>query len=114
MKRYLAVLLNKPVDFVVSILRGLGLRDHFDAVYGGNSFRTQKPDPLGAKTILKEAGVAPEFGLIIGDSRNDVFAGRNAGIWTGGVTHGFAPLTLRRAKPDLLVQSTPELLSLFA
>ena len=114
LERYLAVLSNKPVDIVVSILRGLGLRAHFDAVYGGNSFRTQKPDPLGAKTILKETGVAPEFALIIGDSRNDVFAGRNAGIWTCGVTYGFAPLTLRRAKPDLLVQSPPELLSLLA
>jgi phosphoglycolate phosphatase len=114
MKRQLTVLSNKPMDLVVSILDKLGLGKHFDSVYGGDSFRTQKPDPLGAKTIMQEAGVTQEFGLIIGDSRNDVFAGRNAGIWTGGVTYGFAPLTLRRAKPDLLVHSTPELLSLFA
>lgn len=113
-ERHLTVLSNKPLDLVVSILDGLGLREYFHSVYGGNSFRTQKPDPLGVKTNLKESGVAPEFGLIIGDSRNDVFAGRNAGIWTCGVTYGFAPLTLRRAKPDLLAHSTSELTSLFA
>lgn len=114
MKRHLTVLSNKPVDLVLSILDGLGLRKHFNSVYGGNSFPTQKPDPLGVITNLKEAGVAREFGLIIGDSRNDVFAGRNAGIWTCGVTYGFAPITLRKARPDLLVQSTPELLSVLA
>jgi len=113
-KRHLTVLSNKPVDLVRSILDGLDLGKHFDSVYGGNSFRTQKPDPLGTKSILKAAGVPPQCGLIIGDSRNDVYAGRNAGVWTCGVTYGFAPLTLRRARPDLLVQSTPELLSVLA
>ena len=114
MKRHLTVLSNKPVDHAVSILDGLGLGEHFDSVYGGNSFPTQKPDPLGAMTILKEVGVPPELGLIIGDSRNDVLAGRNAGVWTCGVTYGFTPVSLRSAEPDLLVHSTLELLSLWA
>jgi phosphoglycolate phosphatase len=114
MNRHLTVLSNKPVDLAESILDGLGLGEHFDSVYGGNSFPTQKPDPLGALTILKETGVPPELSLIIGDSRNDVLTGRKAGIWTCGVTYGFAPATLRRAEPDLLVHSTLELLSLFA
>jgi phosphoglycolate phosphatase len=112
MKRHLTVLSNKPVDLVLSILDGLGLGKHFDSAYGGNSFATQKPDPLGVKTILKKAGVPPGLGLIIGDSRNDILAGHNAGAWTCGVTYGFAPLALRKAIPDLLVNCTQELMSL--
>lgn len=112
-KRHLTVLSNKPRAFAVPILEGLGLLRYFDSVYGGNSFPKQKPDPLGAKTILKETGTPPELGLIVGDSPNDVLTGRNASMWTCGVTYGFAPSTLRLAKPDLLVDTTSELMSLF-
>src|SRR5256885_9132055 len=50
----MAILTNKPVRVSVRILEGLGLAKYFRAVYGGNSFRTKKPDPLGAHTILRE------------------------------------------------------------
>jgi phosphoglycolate phosphatase len=113
-KRHLAVLSNKPAELVASILKGLDITRYFDSVYGGNSFRTQKPDPLGAETILEETGIPPELGLIIGDSPNDTLTGRNAGMWTCGVAYGFAPPTLRQAAPDLLVDSTEELMSLLA
>jgi hypothetical protein len=33
-------------------------------------------------------------------------------MWTCGMTFGFAPLTLRKADPDFLVDSTEELMSL--
>src|SRR6266852_2842109 len=50
----MAVLTNKPVNISVRILEGLGLAEFFRAIYGGNSFATKKPDPLGANTILEE------------------------------------------------------------
>src|SRR6516225_1044735 len=56
----MAVLTNKPVRVSNRILGGLGLAKYFRAVYGGNSFETKKPDPLGAKKILEEFGTAPE------------------------------------------------------
>jgi phosphoglycolate phosphatase len=112
-KRYLTVLSNKPADLAASILAELGIGRFFKSVYGGNSFSTQKPDPLGAKTILEQTGTPPELGLVVGDSPNDVLTGRSAGMWTCGVTYGFAPSTLRLAEPDLLVDTTSELMSLF-
>ncbi|MBI3693246.1 MAG: HAD hydrolase-like protein, partial [Acidobacteria bacterium] len=39
----LAVLTNKPWRFSRDLLRGLGIGDHFGAIYGGNSFETKKP-----------------------------------------------------------------------
>ena len=49
----MAVLTNKPVKISVRILEALGMAKYFQAIYGGNSFETKKPDPLGAKTILE-------------------------------------------------------------
>ncbi len=107
--RQMAVLTNKPVNASRDILRALGLRDFFVSVYGGNSFTTKKPDPLGVQTILQETGVAAGEALIIGDSSVDVLTGRNAGLWTCGVTYGFAPHTLEEVLPDVLVESPREL-----
>jgi phosphoglycolate phosphatase len=46
---------------------------------------------------------------MIGDSSVDVLTGRNAGLWTCGVTYGFAPHTLEEVPPDVLVETPREL-----
>ncbi|MFY9645253.1 MAG: HAD-IA family hydrolase [Terriglobales bacterium] len=108
-KRPMAVLSNKPVNPSRDIVRALGLGDFFVCVYGGNSFTTKKPDPLGVLTILQETGVGAAEALMIGDSSVDVLTGRNAGLWTCGVTYGFAPHTLENVPPDVLVEAPREL-----
>jgi phosphoglycolate phosphatase len=108
-RRLMAVLSNKPVNPSRDILRALGLGDFFVHVYGGNSFPTKKPDPLGIATILQETGVPAAEALMIGDSSVDVLTGRNAGMWTCGVTYGFAPHTLENSPPDVLVETPLEL-----
>ncbi len=107
--RLMAVLSNKPVNPSRDIVQALGLGGFFVRVYGGNSFATKKPDPLGLRTILQETAVAPDEALMIGDSSIDVLTGRNAGLWTCGVTYGFAPHTLGNVPPDVLVESPHEL-----
>ncbi len=114
MRRQMAVLSNKPVRPSQDIVQALGLGDFFVRIYGGNSFVTKKPDPLGAETILHETGTKPEEALIIGDSSIDVLTGRNAGLWTCGVTYGFAPHTLEEVPPDVLVESPAELQELMS
>lgn len=111
-RRLMAVLSNKPVRPSQDIVQSLGMGDYFVRVYGGNSFATKKPDPLGAETILQETGVSAGQALIIGDSSIDVLTGRNAGLWTCGVTYGFAPHTLEDPRPDVLVDSARELAEL--
>jgi phosphoglycolate phosphatase len=108
-QRQMAVLSNKPVRPSQDIVHSLGLGDFFVRIYGGNSFVTKKPDPLGAETILHETGVSADQALMIGDSSIDVLTGRNAGLWTCGVTYGFAPHTLEDVTPDVVVETPPEL-----
>jgi phosphoglycolate phosphatase len=112
--RKMAVLSNKPVHPARAIIEALGLQDFFFSVYGGNSFPTKKPDPFGAQAILQEAEAQPEQALIIGDSSNDILTGRNAGLWTCGVTYGFAPHTLCEVPPDVTVDTPQDLSSLFS
>jgi phosphoglycolate phosphatase len=111
--RKMAVLSNKPVNPSRAIVEALGLADFFVQIYGGNSFETKKPDPLGVNTLLKETSIAPDHALIVGDSSIDVLTGRNAGIATCGVTYGFAPHSLCEVPPDVIVNSPQELKKLF-
>src|ERR1700674_2002038 len=108
-RRRMAVLSNKPVNPSRDIVQALGLGDFFVRVYGGNSFTTKKPDPLGVRTILQETGMAADEALMIGDSAVDILTGRNAGLWTCGVTYGFAPHSLEDVPPDVLIESPREL-----
>lgn len=85
----MAVLTNKPERISVRILEALGLAKYFRAIYGGNTFSTKKPDPLGAHTILREFSARPSEGLLIGDSEVDVQTARNAGIFSAVVNYGF-------------------------
>lgn len=85
----MAVLTNKPVRISVRILDELGLSQHFRAIYGGNSFATKKPDPLGANTILQEMAARAGETLMVGDSEVDVQTARNAGTLAAAVNYGF-------------------------
>jgi phosphoglycolate phosphatase len=85
----MAVLTNKPVRISVRILDAMGLVKYFRAIYGGNSFETKKPDPLGARTILRELGVESREALLVGDSEVDVQTARNAGTLAAAVNYGF-------------------------
>src|SRR2546427_11079501 len=85
----MAILTNKPVRISMRILESLGLAKYFRAVYGGNSFETKKPDPLGALTILRDFSVAPAEAILIGDSEVDVQTARNAGTFAAAVNYGF-------------------------
>jgi len=113
MQRQMAVLSNKPVNPSRAIVQALGLGDFFVRIYGGNSFTTKKPDPLGVQTILEETGFTAAETLMIGDSSVDVLTGRNAGLWTCGVTYGFAPHSLEDVPPDVVIESPGELAKLF-
>jgi phosphoglycolate phosphatase len=105
----MAVLSNKPVGPSKGIVDALGLGRYFFQVYGGNSFDTKKPDPMGVQALMEEARVHAEQTVIIGDSDVDVITAKNSGIYSVGVTYGLAPHTLEDAPPDVLIDHPTEL-----
>ncbi len=108
-RRVMAVLSNKPVWPTREIIRGLGLKQFFKVIYGGNSFEFKKPDPIGIFAILRDTGAVAASSMMVGDSDVDILTGVNAGVWTCGVTHGFGTLNVKENPPDLIVDSLPEL-----
>lgn len=108
----MAILTNKPVRISRRILEALGLAKYFRAVYGGNSFETKKPDPLGAKAILREFGAAPGEAILIGDSEVDVQTARNAGTLAVAVNYGFGMHDRARHPADLYLDRLTDLVPL--
>jgi phosphoglycolate phosphatase len=108
----LAVLTNKPVNPSNAILIGLGVKERFAVVYGGNSFEQKKPDPMGVHKILEETSISRERTLMVGDSRIDIQTGSNAQIATCGVTYGLASETVAEARPDFLIHDLRELVTI--
>jgi phosphoglycolate phosphatase len=110
----MAVLTNKPVNISVHILEGLRLAGFFRAIYGGNSFATKKPDPLGANTILSELGTAAAQAAMVGDSEVDVQTARNAGMISAIVNFGFGTHDREMHPPDIYLDRMEELVPLIA
>jgi phosphoglycolate phosphatase len=110
----MAVLTNKPVNMSVRILEGLGLAGFFRAIYGGDSFATKKPDPLGANTILSELGIPAAEVALVGDSEVDVQTARNAGMISAIVNFGFGTHNREIYPPDIYLDRMEELLPLIS
>jgi phosphoglycolate phosphatase len=108
--RPMAVLTNKPVRFSEDIIAGLGLARYFRFVYGGNSFASKKPDPIGVQTLLRDLDTPPQEAMMVGDSGVDVRTARNAGIWACGVSYGLGLDSMRADPPDVMLDNFSELL----
>ena len=67
---------------------------------------------LAIKLALRELDVLPHEAMVVGDMPEDILAGKAAAVYgTVGITHGFgAPVALRDAGADHLVQDIPSLL----
>jgi len=97
----LTVLTNKPTRPTERILEGLGLREAFDEVIGGDGPHPRKPDPAGLNVMMASAHAAPEHTLLVGDSAIDLETAKRAGVSCCLVSYGFG---FRRA---LLEQQGP-------
>src|ERR1700726_1363452 len=109
----MGVLTNKPVRISVRILEAMGLSKYFQAIYGGNSFQTKKPDPLGATTILRELNAEPREALLVGDSEVDVQTARNAGTLAAAVNYGFGVHDRAAHPADIYLDNFTDLAKIF-
>jgi phosphoglycolate phosphatase len=64
------------------------------------------------RRVLRQAGVAPERAIAIGDEVRDIEAARTAGMACGAVTWGYAaPETLRALRPDLVFERMEDIVA---
>jgi len=85
----LAIITNKPAQFIEPLLEEKGLAGYFQWLVGGDTLPQQKPDPAALFWVMDKAGVAPEESLFVGDSRNDVRAAKAAAVPCVALTYGY-------------------------
>jgi phosphoglycolate phosphatase len=86
----LACITNKTARFTNPLVETAGLAPYFDFIASGDTFSEMKPNPLPLLEVAKLFNVAPENAWMIGDSINDISAGKNAGFKTIAVSYGYA------------------------
>jgi len=100
------LLSNKDEKFSKQILETLGLSKFFTEIYGGDSFKEKKPNPLPIFEIMKKFSLKKEEVIMIGDGTNDILVGKNAGIKTIGVLYGYSTLEqVKKLAPDFIAES---------
>ncbi len=108
-----AVVTNKPYEFTVALLDGIGLLGHFDVVFGGDSLAERKPSPMMLVEAARRCGAEVSNCLMVGDSRVDIEAGRAARMKTCGYIPGFRGRTeLVDAGVDYVIERFSELCTL--
>jgi phosphoglycolate phosphatase len=109
-----AIVTSKEVRFAEVILERLGIAKYFDCIVGGDTLLQRKPDPAPVLEALRRLkGMASEA-VMVGDSENDISAGRGAGTMTCAVTYGFrTSKQLSIASPDFIIDSFDKLKDFF-
>ena len=107
----LAIVTNKPVDFVSPILKALSLEQLFEYFVGGDSLPERKPHPMPLLHVCEKLGTTVDEAVMIGDSKNDLLAANRAHMQSIGVTYGYNyDEKISRYDPDIIVDDFAALL----
>lgn len=120
----MAIVSNKPVKITEKILEYFGIEDYFDTLIGPELIQKIKPAPDGIIKAVENINVwieaiyqpklQPSQVLMVGDSNVDVQAAKAYGCISCGFTGGIGnPHDLIIEKPDVIIHSMSELVSLF-
>lgn len=107
----MALVTNKPSKFVPDVLVQHAIADYFVDVIGGDTFSERKPNPIALNWLLEKHQLNAAQMLMVGDSKNDILAAKNAGCASFGLTYGYnhgEPIA--NSNPDYVADSLAQLL----
>jgi phosphoglycolate phosphatase len=99
----LAVCTNKLEGLSRRLLDELDLTSRFAAICGGDTFPVRKPDAAHLLGTIERAGGTPATTVMVGDSRTDIDAARNAGVPVVAVTFGYTDRPVAEYAPDVVI-----------
>ena len=109
-----AVVTSKEARFTETILDRFGIAGNFDCIIGGDSVAERKPDPRPVIEAIERLGGKAEEAVMIGDTENDVIAGRRAGTLICAACYGFrSSEELRKTSPDAMIERFDQLKDIF-
>ncbi|BBB93421.1 MAG TPA: HAD-IA family hydrolase [Methylomusa anaerophila] len=111
--KIMAVISNKYSYFVKKILTEMKYCDYFKLICGPDLIAEKKPNPQMVFYAIEQAGASADHTVFIGDSIYDIQTGKNAGITTICVTHGYGNYNeIVNEQPDFLIDNFRDLIAL--
>ena len=109
----LALVTNKPYDFIDPLLEGLALTGLFELSLGGDTLAKKKPDPMPLLHVCERLNVDVSECVMVGDSKNDILAAQAAKMHSIGVTYGYNYNEhISHYKPDYVVERIDKIIPL--
>ncbi len=107
-----AILSNKPQEFVDQCVTHYLAEFSFERVWGLDGVRPRKPDPLSALEIANRLGIEPSEWLFLGDTSIDMETACRASMLPVGASWGFREIQeLRNAGAEVVIDRPIELIS---
>ncbi|HSI66687.1 MAG TPA: pyrophosphatase PpaX [Planococcus sp. (in: firmicutes)] len=94
-------------------LNWMGAKDVFPVIISLDEVVNPKPDPEPIFLALNQLGATTDSALMIGDNYHDIEGGKNAGVWTAGVSWtAKGEDYLASFKPDFMLRHISDLLEM--
>ena len=108
------VITNKPQFAAQSVVEKFYGKDCFEICLGIADGRPVKPDPTVTLDAVNKMGLKPQECVFAGDTCVDIQTGKNAGMFTVGVTWGFRPVEeLLENGADFIANRPEDILKVF-
>jgi phosphoglycolate phosphatase len=104
-----AVCTNKVEYSSILLLTALGVAGRFRAICGKDTFAVSKPDGEAVLQTIARAGGDRDRAVMVGDSKIDIDAARNAGVPVVAVNFGYTSEPVDNFKPDRVIGHYDEL-----
>ncbi|MGH6796162.1 MAG: HAD hydrolase-like protein [Methylocella sp.] len=104
-----AVCTNKVEYPSILLLTALGVAGRFRAICGKDTFAVCKPDGGALLQTIARAGGDRDRAVMVGDSKIDIDAARNAGVPVVAVNFGYTQQPADNFKPDRVISHYDEL-----
>lgn len=108
----LAAITTRSLRTSVRSLEITGIAKYFDIIISAEDVSFHKPHPEPLLKALDVLNVKPEEAIMVGDTRADIMAGKNAGTKTVAALYGFGGKQLKQLQPDVAISKLNELLNL--
>lgn len=105
---------NKPYRFIEPILDKLSIKKFFTDWVGEDSLEQKKPDAAPLLHLVAKTNSTTSESIMVGDSKNDIMAAKNAGMDSIGVSYGYNyHENIAESKPTVTVNNFDALKTLF-
>lgn len=108
----LAAVSNRMRESLVHSLKLAGIFDYFDTVVCADDVVNPKPHRDHLLAALLDLKIGPEDLFMVGDTENDILAGKNAKIETVGVTYGWLGKDIAKHNPDYVIDDIEDILEI--